>query len=205
MYNLISDPITKKIYSINSKEGLKILRKYIQYLTGGRIRDLPNPKGRRIAKKKFFPRCNKYYYYTKKSKKKTREYIPIDTYGPPACPDSIIKSKDNKIVYDKDMPGRFIEEKWDFKHKDSLKSQYNKKYKCKHKCKNKASCNKCIKKAEKCLECRKKTEIYYKDKLKDIFLKPKEKKRFRRLLRNVQQEIKFLEKLNKKNKSCNKK
>ena len=203
MYNLISDPITNKTYSINSKKGLKILRKYILHLTGGSMRDLPNPKAHRITKKKLFPKCNNYYYYKKKGKKKERKYISIDTDGKLACPDSIIKSNKGKIVYDKDMPGRFIEEKWDFKHKNSLKSQYNRMYKCKHKCKNKESCKKCIQKAEKCLECRKNTAAYYKNKLNGkLFLKPKEEKRFRRLLRNVKQEIAFLEKLNKKNQSC---
>ena len=60
-------------------------------------------------------------------------------------------------------------------------------------------------KTEQCLECRKKTITYYKYKLKDKHIKANEKNRFNRLLKNIQQEVSFLEKLNKKNQKFNKK
>lgn len=184
IYNYIWDPINNNKVNISSKRGKQLLKKYIGILSGGGKKINKNPFRRDPPPKR--PTCENYFINNKKRKK----YLNGRRSDTP-CPDSIVKTKKNKIMRDK--LGRWIPYDWNYNNPQSIKALVNKSNRCK---KKGATCEHKINKTTKCIECINEKIDHYTEKNKRFNVTPYNIKTNKGFIKEASELKKYLEKIN---------
>ena len=196
MYNFIWDPKQKKNININTKRGKYILQQYINYLNGGKKQLYTPDFSKKTGKKYGWPKCEKYFVVENKAGKKKKKYLNKKTNTDYLCVDKLIKTKNNKIVYDKLDKHKWKAEKWDADSIYSVKSLFNKKYLCK----NKHKCSGKINKSKLCQKCLTDKIAYYNRRYSTTNSDYLHKRRFKRFAKDFKEQKSYIEKIIKINK-----
>lgn len=192
-YKYIWDPVKNKNVNTASERGADLLKKYIGALKGGQARpNQTNPLRGRAPDKLKFPRCTNYFIPKKSAKTIKKQYKT--TFNPDAaCPPSLLKHKNNKVVRDKF--GRWVPEDWNFKSSLSMQSIIDDDFKCK----NKRGCKKKHDKSSKCIACLNQKITYFEGKTDNRGISKERIKGYKKMIERVNEMKEYLEDINIKN------